>query len=119
MQFPQAGIISGQSDEAVGGPTSLSQVVTVAADLDLDYWPRRDGPSPLAGSFDPARQPAETLGRIPQFHFTGGEDRTVKTDVAVVSEPSSPQAPVRLVEVPGFTHSCCWVNRVAVAACPF
>lgn len=87
------------------------QIITVVANLDLEYWTRRDGLSPLAGSLDPARQPAETLGRIPQLHFTGGQDRTVGTDVVrSYLRHLSPLSPARLVEIPDFTHSCCWAK---------
>ena len=91
--------------------TDVARVITVAANLDLDYWTRRDGLSPLTGSLDPAQQPAEVLGRIPQLHFTGGRDRTVGTDVVrSYLGHLLPQAPARLVEIPDFTHSCCWVK---------
>lgn len=91
--------------------TDVAQIITVAANLDLEYWTRRDGLSPLAGSLDPARQPAETLERIPQLHFTGGQDRIVGTDVVrSYLNRLSPQSPARLVEIPNFTHSCCWAK---------
>lgn len=90
----------------------VDKVITVAANLDLDYWTRRDGLSPLAGSLDPALQSAETLGRIPQLHFTGGRDRTVGSDVVrSYLNRLPPQAPARLVEIAEFTHSCCWVKE--------
>lgn len=92
----------------------VDKIITVAANLDLDYWIRRDGLSPLAGSLDPARQPTEILGRIPQLHFTGGQDRTVGTDVVrSYLDHQVPQAPARLVEIPTFTHSCCWAQEWA------
>ena len=91
--------------------TDVAKVITVAANLDLDYWTRRDGLSPLVGSLDPARQSGEKLGQIPQLHFTGGQDRTVGTDVvrSYLSRLPS-QAPTRLVEIPEFTHLCCWAK---------
>lgn len=93
----------------------VAQVITVAANLDLEYWTRRDGLSPLAGSLDPARQSAETLGRIPQLHFTGGQDRTVGTDVVrSYLKRLPPPSPARLVEISGFTHSCCWTKEWSV-----
>ena len=92
--------------------TDVVRIVTVAANLDLKYWTQRDNLSPLAGSLDPARQPMETLGRIPQLHFTGGQDRVVGTDV-VRSYLSHlpPQSLARLVEIPEFSHSCCWAKE--------
>ena len=92
------------------GRSDVAEVVTVVADLDLEYWPRRDGLAPLADSLDPA-QAADRLGMLPQVHFTGARDRTVGTDVvrAYLSR-LPPGTPARLVEVPGFTHACCWAR---------
>lgn len=89
----------------------VAQVITVAADLDLGYWTHRDGLSPLSGSLDPAQLPPETLARIPQLHFTGAKDRTVGTDVVQsYLKRLPPETPARLVEVPDFTHTCCWAR---------
>ncbi len=86
------------------------KVITVAADLDLDYWTRRDGFSPLSGSLDPARY-SERLRKIPQLHFTGGKDRVVGTDVVrSYLDHFPPDGTARLVEIPDFTHSCCWAR---------
>ena len=88
----------------------VAKVVTVAANLDLDYWTRRDGLTPLSQSLDPA-QAAASLGALPQVHFTGAEDHTVGTDVArSYLRRLPPGTPARLVEVPRYTHSCCWAR---------
>lgn len=86
----------------------VAGVVTVAANLDLAYWTQRDGLSPLSGSLDPAAV-AGSLGAIPQAHFTGGRDDIVGTDVVrSYLRRLPPGTPARLIEIPGFTHSCCW-----------
>jgi len=88
----------------------VARVVTVVANLDLAYWTRRDGLTPLAGSLDPAQE-ASRLGAVPQVHFTGGKDRTVGTDVVrSYLRALPPGTPARLVEMPDFTHSCCWAR---------
>ena len=90
--------------------SDVVKVVTVAANLDLDYWTRRDGLTPLAGSLDPAVSAAR-LGAMPQVHFTGAKDRTVGTDVVRSYLAKLPVGtPVRLVEMPDFTHACCWAR---------
>jgi len=93
-------LLAARRDDVVG-------LVTIAADLDLDYWVRRDGYAPLTGSLNPA-QSASALGALPQIHFTGAKDTTVGTDVV---QPFLRRLPpgtlVRVVEVPGDTHSCC------------
>jgi len=89
--------------------SDVMALVTVAANLDLGYWTKRDGLTPLSGSFDPADM-ASSLGALPQVHFTGGQDKTVGTDVVRSFMARLPQGtPVRLVEVPDYTHTCCWV----------
>lgn len=88
----------------------VKRVVTVAANLDLDYWTRRDGLSPLSGSLNPA-DVAPTLATLPQMHFTAGKDDTVGTDVVRSYLRHLPAGtPARLVEVPDYTHTCCWAR---------
>jgi pimeloyl-ACP methyl ester carboxylesterase len=88
----------------------VALIITVAADLDLGYWTRREHLSPLTGSLDPAHVAAEVKA-IPQFHFTGADDDVVGTDVArAYLAQLPPGAPAHLVEVPGFTHACCWAR---------
>ena len=86
----------------------VDAVITVVADLDLGYWTARDGLSPLTGSVDPASV-APLLGHLPQYHLTGGKDKTVGTDVAESFVRHLPVGtPVVIHEVPNFTHGCCW-----------
>lgn len=90
--------------------SDVEGIVTIAANLDLGYWTRRDGLSPLSGSLDP-EEAAEALGAMPQIHFTGAKDDTVGTDVVAAFMRRLPEGtPARLVEIPGFTHACCWVR---------
>ncbi len=86
------------------------KVVTVAADLDLAYWTGRQRLTPLTGSLDPANE-AGRLGAMPQVHFTGAEDDRVGTEVVrsyLLALPAD--TPARLIEVPRFTHGCCWAR---------
>ena len=48
--------------------SDVDKVVTVAANLDLAYWTRRDRLAPLVGSLDPAGV-AGAMGTIPQVHL--------------------------------------------------
>ena len=89
----------------------VAGLVTVAANLDLAYWTKRDGLTPLTGSLDPA-DAAYAVASIPQIHFTGASDEVVGTDVVqafLVRLP--PGSPVRVIKMPGFTHSCCWADH--------
>lgn len=86
----------------------VKNLVTVAAVLDLAYWTKRDGLAALDGSLDPAAA-AQSLEAVPQVHFTGGQDNVVGTDVVrSYLRRLPPGAPARLIEIPTFTHSCCW-----------
>ena len=99
--------------------SDVDKVVTVAANLDLAYWTRRDGLAPLAGSLDPAGI-AKAMGTIPQVHLTGAQDRTVGTDVVRSYMAALPAgAPARLVEIPDFTHACCWARDWPVLVTEF
>jgi poly(3-hydroxybutyrate) depolymerase len=91
--------------------SDVVKVVTVVADLDLTYWTTRDRLSPLEGSLDPAAE-TQRLGVVRQVHFTGSKDDVVGTDVVVsFLRRLPPGTPARLVEMPGFTHECCWVKE--------
>lgn len=91
--------------------SDVAGIVTVAGLLDVGYWVNRDGYTPLFGSLDPA-DVASQLGSMPQVHFTGADDSTIGTDVArafMARLPAGNKA--RLIEVPDFTHACCWAVR--------
>ena len=88
----------------------VSLLVTVAAVLDHEAWTRAQGMSPLQGSLNPADAWAALRG-LRQLHFVGAQDRVAGRAAvqpfvdrfAVAQRPS-------LVEVPAFTHACCWAE---------
>jgi pimeloyl-ACP methyl ester carboxylesterase len=87
------------------------KIVTVVANLDLGYWAQKKHITPLVDSLDPA-DVASKVAPIPQVHFTGGSDTVVGTDVVrSFIRRLPPGSPVQLVEVPEFTHFCCWEDR--------
>jgi pimeloyl-ACP methyl ester carboxylesterase len=88
--------------------TSVTAVVTIAANLDVRAWTELHGYSPLVGSLDPAgsdRLPS----RIRQWHLVGGNDRNVPPAIVAAVVARQPRA--QFVEVPGFDHVCCWIER--------
>ena len=88
----------------------MAGLVTVAANLDVDYWTYRDGLTPLEYSLDPARF-ASQLGHVPQYHFSGAKDRIVGPDVTQSFVSRLPVGtPVSVQNVAGFDHSCCWAQ---------
>jgi pimeloyl-ACP methyl ester carboxylesterase len=91
--------------------SDVAGIVTVAANLDLGYWVRRDGLAPLVGSLDPVSF-ADRLAAVPQVHFAGARDDVVGPDVvrAYLARLPKPNA-AALVELSGYDHRCCWVEN--------
>jgi hypothetical protein len=78
-------------------------VITLAANLDIDAWADQQRLSRLAGSLNPARQPA-LPSRIVQRHYLGGRDRAVPVEVG--RRGVAPGA--ELIVLDDFDHRCCW-----------
>jgi hypothetical protein len=83
-------------------------LVTVAAPLDTTAWTRYHGVSPLADSLDPIAA-ARDLATLKQVHFVGGADENVpRTVVESYRHAAGDPVDVRIVEIAGYTHICCW-----------
>jgi hypothetical protein len=80
-----------------------TDLVTFAANLDIDAWADRHGYSRLVGSLNPARQ-APLPARIRQRHYAGGKDRVVPKDIVV----RGPIDRDTVVVIPSYDHTCCW-----------
>jgi len=85
-----------------------SAVVTIAANLDTDAWARIHDYTPLAGSLNPALAPP-LAPAVDQRHYVGGSDTNVAPAVARSFARRHPEA--RVIEIPGFDHLCCWIER--------
>jgi dienelactone hydrolase len=83
-------------------------VVTVAANLDIDYWTSIHGYSPLAGSLNPALR-APLSSTIRQLHYVGSRDQNVPPSVVRSFALRHPEA--RVVELADFDHKCCWIEQ--------
>ena len=88
----------------------VAGLVTVATNLDVGYWVKRDGLAPLTGSLDPVASAAR-LATVPQVHFAGGRDQVVGADVvrAYIARLPTPHR-AALVEIAGYDHRCCWAE---------
>ncbi len=94
----------------------VSGVVTVVANLDLGYWTKRDGLSPLSDSLDPADVAAQ-VAAIHQVHYAGGKDKVVGADVTRSFLQRLPKgAPAQIVVQESFDHRCCWAETWASMA---
>lgn len=85
-------------------------IVTVAANLDIDYWARQNELSLLEGSENPA-DVVQLIASIPQTHFVGGKDDVVTSYVTRSYLGSMSHGHTNMILMPEFTHKCCWVEQ--------
>ena len=82
----------------------VTELVTLAGNLDPDQWAALHGYAPLTGSLNPAR-----LGRLPAtvvaIHYVGAADTVVPPALV---EAAVRSVGGRVIVVPGLRHSCCW-----------
>ena len=88
----------------------VTQLITVAGNLETAAWATQQHLSPLSGSLNPA-DAWQTLLNVPQLHFVGERDRVIDPALAIAFQQRFParQQP-KVVIVPGFDHHCCWVE---------
>ena len=86
----------------------VKALVTVAGNLDHEFWTRLHQISPLSGSLNPADR-AMAVARMPQWHFVGASDAIVPPEVANAYVKQLPNTTlVNRVTKPGYDHECCW-----------
>ena len=83
----------------------VAEVVTIAANLDIDAWTERHDYTPLVGSLNPADQPP-LPARIRQLHLLGGSDTNVTRDMIEPVVGQQQNAEFRVV--PGADHRSGW-----------
>jgi pimeloyl-ACP methyl ester carboxylesterase len=84
------------------------EVVTIAANLDIDSWARVHGYTALEESLNPADE-APLPRDIRQLHFAGARDRDVP--IGSVERYTQRLDPAQMRVVPGFDHVCCWEEQ--------
>lgn len=83
----------------------VTQLITIAANLDIDAWTQFHQYSPLSGSLNPALR-APLPQRILQLHLTGKQDRISPASLAkTVIATEDRHARVRALPA---NHRCCW-----------
>ena len=96
-----AALASAQRDD-------VSLLVTIAANLDLEFWTRYHGVTPLLGSLDPVDF-GKALKQQRQIHFVGSDDRVVPPSVARSYALSVDPTLLRTINlVKDVDHTCCW-----------
>ncbi len=83
----------------------VSQVITIAANLDIDAWSDHHGYLPLTGSINPA-EVASWRSNLKQLHLSGRQDHNVPPTTIRRFGVASPNAEIRFYDE--FDHSCCW-----------
>jgi len=83
----------------------VSQVITIAGNLDTTAWTTHHGYSRLYTSLNPAEQP-ELPQHITQWHFVGGQDSVIPP--ALVKGYIGNQENALGISVNNFSHGCCW-----------
>jgi hypothetical protein len=80
-----------------------TDLITIAANLDIDAWSDLHGYSRLVGSLNPARQ-GPLPSWIRQRHYAGGRDRVVPQEVTA----RGPIGRDTMIVIPTYDHTCCW-----------
>ncbi|GLQ05108.1 hypothetical protein GCM10007924_03290 [Sneathiella chinensis] len=113
QQFELVGYSGGAAVAALVAArrTDVARLVTVAGNLDHATWTRDLRLSPLSGSLNPA-DAWQSLARLPQVHFVGGQDRVIGKKVAPAYLRRFPAgSDVRLIQKAAFDHACCWAEN--------
>ena len=89
----------------------VTQLITIAGNLDHVTWTGHHHVTPLTDSLNPADS-WQQLIEIPQVHFVGEDDRIVSKFVAEAYRqrfPSNRQPDIKVVG--NADHNCCWVEK--------
>lgn len=86
----------------------VKQLITVASNLDHQYWTELHHIDGLSGSLNPIEY-SHDLEKINQIHFVGKDDKNVPVEVInslVKNYKTNENTKVILIE--GYDHTCCW-----------
>ena len=88
----------------------VTELITMAGDLDTEAVNQHHHVSPLKGSLNPIDY-AKAIANIPQIHYRGSEDTIIPPFVAEnFRKVSGPGAHIRIEIIPGVSHSHGWTN---------
>jgi dienelactone hydrolase len=88
----------------------VTQVITVAGNLDHRAWTAYHRIRPLDGSLDPV-DAIDALRMVPQVHFAGERDRVIPPAlIAAYASRFAGGTSVTVIRQPGFDHQCCWAQ---------
>lgn len=86
----------------------IKQLITIAGNLDTEFWARHHYLTPLTGSLNPADF-SDSLSKTDQYHLIGGKDKIVDETVfdSYLSHFKEKQN-IHYEVFKEFTHHCCW-----------
>lgn len=88
----------------------IAMLVTVSANLDIDFWTDTLNLPRLEGSLNPALM-GHRLRQQPQRHFVGLDDETVPPAVAQSYATKIDQSLLRTIKyIENADHDCCWTE---------
>lgn len=99
-----AALVAARRDDVVS-------LITVAGNLDIEFWAKRHFITPLHGSLNPADF-SDKLENIKQIHFIGEKDTII--DKSVFDSYASRfenKENIKFKVVEDFTHNCCWSDE--------
>lgn len=95
----------------------VTELITLAGNLDHQAWTAYHGLSPLYGSQNPL-DIKDQITHIPQLHLFGEKDQVIPLQVVQrFLENSSPNTHVEII--PGADHHCCWENKLSPSLLKF
>ncbi len=99
-----AALLAAQRDDVSG-------LVTIAGNLDTDFWTQLHGLTPLTGSLNPADF-TPGLEQVPQHHFMGSWDRIIPPSVFISFQNQfTHKGNIDHKILNDFDHACCWDRR--------
>jgi len=89
----------------------VTNLVTVAGNLDHRAWTTYHHIPPLTGSLNPA-DAREAVQHIRQWHFVGGKDSIIPPPlVESFTKQFPPDSPQTVHIEPTYDHHCCWAEN--------
>ena len=83
----------------------VTDVVSIAGNLDINAWTSHHGYTPLYSSLNPSDRPALRAG-VRQWHWMGGRDKVIPPALVVPFIQS--QANAFSSTLLNYSHNCCW-----------
>lgn len=89
----------------------IEKLVSIAGNLDIDFWAKKHYLTPLKGSLNPADF-TDKLEDIEQIHLIGGKDTNIDKSIydSYVSNFKNTKN-IKYKIYKDFTHTCCWDKK--------